>query len=311
MSELPADAALPATEAADPRYLLLDQWPPAAALDALWEAQMAAVAAVRPALPAIAAAACAAADRLRAGGRLIYCGAGTSGRIGVQDGAELPPTFDWPEDRLGLLIAGGAPALTRAVEGAEDRADLAVADMAEQSVTPTDVVVGLAASGTTPYVLACLSHARDAGALTIGIANSPGAALLAAADHAVLVATGAEPIAGSTRLKAGTSQKVVLNLFSTLVMLRLGRVWRGQMVDMVARNDKLRRRAVRMVCTLTGCGETAATNALARASGRVKLAVLLARGMTVAAATALLTEHEGDLGRAVSQSGRKDRASVQ
>ncbi len=291
---------LPATEGVDPRYLALDEWPSAAALDALLEAQMSAVAAVRPALPAIEAAAEAAADRLRQGGRLIYCGAGTSGRIGVQDGAELPPTFDWPEDRLGLLIAGGPDALTRAVENAEDSLDFAQADMAAQHVTATDVVVGLAASGSTPYVLACIGHARQAGALTIGIANSPDGRLLAEAEHSILVRTGAEPIAGSTRLKAGTSQKVVLNLFSTLVMLRLGRVWRGQMVDMVARNEKLRRRAVRMVRNLTGCGEEAARGALARCGGRVKLAVMAVHGMDGEEAASRLFHGGGHLGKALA-----------
>ena len=278
----------------------MDEWPTAVALEALWEAQMSAVASVRAALPAIGAAADAAAIRLRDGGRLIYCGAGTSGRIGVQDGAELPPTFDWPEARLGLLIAGGREALTRAVENAEDRADLAGADMDAQAVTPADVLVGLAASGGTPYVLACVAHARAAGALTIGVANSPGAKLLAAAEFPILVRTGAEPVAGSTRLKAGTSQKVVLNLFSTAIMLRLGRVYRGRMVDMVARNDKLRARAVRMVRELAGCDDAAARDALARADGRTKLAVLVLRGISVEQAEALLAAHEGQLGAALA-----------
>jgi N-acetylmuramic acid 6-phosphate etherase len=290
---------LPATEGVDPRYLGLEEWPSETALDALLEAQMAAVAAVRPALPALAAAAEQAAARLRRGGRLIYCAAGTSGRIGVQDGAELPPTFDWPEERLGLLIAGGAPALTRAVENAEDRVDLANADMAAQKPGPLDVVVALAASGATPYALACLARAREAGALGIGIANSEGAPLLTAADHAILVLTGAEPVAGSTRLKAGTAQKVVLNLLSTLIMLRLGRVYRGQMVDMVARNEKLRRRALRIVRQLTGCTEDDARAALARAGGRTKLAVLLLHGVDADEAAARLAASGGQLGAAL------------
>jgi N-acetylmuramic acid 6-phosphate etherase len=294
MSDAPP-GTLPATEGVDPRWLDLHAWPSATALDALLESQMAAVAAVRPALPAIAAAAEAAAARLRGGGRLIYCGAGTSGRIAVQDGAELGPTFDWPQDRLGLLIAGGAEALTRAVENAEDRSGLAEADMRAQRVAAQDVVVGLAASGATPYVLACLAQARAAGALTVGIANSPGAPLLAACDHAVLVQTGAEPIAGSTRLKAGTSQKVVLNLLSTLIMLRLHRVWRGQMVDMVPRNEKLRRRAARMLRTLTACDENQARDALARSDGSVKLAILLVHGLDAAEARARLTAADGNL----------------
>ncbi len=290
---------LPTTEGVDPRYLALDEWPSGVALDALLEAQLSAVAAVRPALPAIAAAAEAAAARLRGTGRLIYCGAGTSGRIGVQDGAELPPTFDWPPHRLGLLIAGGTPALTSAVENAEDRTDLAAADMEAQHVTASDVVIGLAASGATPYVLACLAYARQAGALTIGLANSPAAPLLTAADHPILVETGAEPISGSTRLKAGTSQKVVLNLLSTLIMLRLGRVWRGQMIDMVAANEKLRRRAVRMVRSLTDCSDDAARDALARAGGRTKLAILLLHGLAPDEAAARLAASGGHLGPAL------------
>jgi len=292
-------STLPATEGIDPRYIGLEEWPSEVALDALLEAQMAAVAAVRPALPAIAAAAEAAAMRLNRGGRLIYCGAGTSGRIGVQDGAELPPTFDWPEERLGLLIAGGPPALTRAVENAEVRIDLANADMDAQKPGPRDVVIALAASGATPYALACLARAREAGALAIGIANSAGAPLLTAADHAILLQTGAEPIAGSTRLKAGTSQKVVLNLLSTLIMLRLGRVYRGQMVDMVARNEKLRRRALRMVRQLTGCTEDDARIALTQAGGRTKLAILLLQGIDPDEAAARLAACQGQLGVAL------------
>jgi len=293
---------LPATEGTDPRYIGLEEWPPETALDALLEAQMAAVAAVRPALPAIAAAAEQAAHRLRQGGRLIYAGAGTSGRIGVQDGAELPPTFDWPEERLGLLIAGGTPALTRAIENAEDRTDLATTDMQAQNPGPQDVVIALAASGATPYALACLAHAREKGALTIGIANSQGAPLLAAADHPILIQTGPEPIAGSTRLKAGTSQKVVLNLLSTLIMLRLGRVYRGQMVDMVARNEKLRRRALRMVRHLTGCTEEEARAALAQAGGRTKLAILLLHGIDADEAASRLAACQGQLGAALKGS---------
>ncbi len=268
-----SETALPQTEASDPRMLALHEWPVATAAHALWEGQMAAVAAVRPALPAIAAAVEAAAARLADAGRLIYCGAGTSGRLGVLDGSELPPTFDWPEHRIHTLIAGGREALTRAIENAEDRVDLAKADCRAAEFGAADVVIAVAASGATPYALACARAAREAGALTIGIANSAGAPLLAACAHPILIETGAEPIAGSTRLKAGTSQKVVLNLLSTLIMIRLGRVWRGQMVDVVARNEKLRRRAERIVMTLTGCAEPEAREALAQTGGKAKEAV--------------------------------------
>jgi N-acetylmuramic acid 6-phosphate etherase len=290
-------ASLPTTEACDPRMLALDEWPALVAAHALWEGQLAAVSAVRPALPAIAAAAEAAAARLRRTGRLIYCGAGTSGRLGVLDASELPPTFDWPRDRLHHLLAGGQAALTQAVENAEDRVDQAEADVQAAKITDCDVVIALAASGGTPYAVTCAAMARARWALTIGIANSPGAALLDACDHAILVETGAEPIAGSTRLKAGTSQKVVLNLLSTLIMVRLGRVWRGQMVDMVARNEKLRRRALRMVRGLTGASEDAAREALARAGGKAKLAILLVHGMDADEASNRLAAAGGHLGK--------------
>jgi len=288
----------PATEAVSARYADLETWPPHAVMQALWEGQLAAVAALQPALPALTAAASAAAARLHGGGRLAYAGAGTSGRIGVQDGAELGPTFDWPPERLVFLMAGGEPALIRAVENAEDRADLALDDVTQAGLGPGDVLVGLAASGATPYTLGCVLAARDAGALTIGIANSPGSRLLEAAEHAILIETGPEAIAGSTRMKAGTAQKAALNLFSTAVMTQLGRVYRGRMVDMLARNEKLRRRAVRMLRELTGATTEQAAAALTQAGGRVKPAVLIVRGLRLTEAEALLAQHGGDLRRA-------------
>ena len=293
----------PVTEGVDPRMADLETWPAETVLAALWEGQLAAVAALRPALPSLAAAVVAAAARLRGGGRLAYAGAGTSGRIGVQDGAELGPTFDWPSERLLFLMAGGESALIRSAEGAEDRADVAEHDVRQAHLGPADVVVGVAASGATPYTVGAVGSARQAGALTIGISNSAGAPLLAAAEYAVLVETGPEAIAGSTRMKAGTAQKATLNLFSTAVMARLGRVYRGQMVDMNARNDKLRRRAVRMLRSLTGCNTEQAAAALAQTEGRVKLAVLVVRGMRRGDAAALLERCEGDLRRAEASLG--------
>ncbi len=273
-------------------------------MQALWEGQLAAVAAVAPALPALAAAASAAAECLRTGGRLAYAGAGTSGRIGVQDGAELGPTFDWPSDRVLFLMAGGEAALIRAAEGAEDRAEQGAADVREAGLGLGDVLVGVAASGSTPYTVACVAAAREAGATTVGIANSPGSALLDAAEHKVLIETGPEAIAGSTRMKAGTAQKIALNLFSTAVMTRLGRVYRGQMVDMNARNDKLRRRALRMLRALTGASTEQAAAALIEAGGRVKLAALIVRGLGAPEAERLLEEHGGDLRRAEAAGAR-------
>ena len=233
--------------------------------------------------------------RLARGGRLVYAGAGTSGRIGVQDGAELPPTFDWPPERLVLLIAGGEAALTRAIENAEDDAAAAVAAIERHAIGGDDVVIGLAASGATPFTVAALREAGRRGALTIGVANAVAAPLLDAAAHAIAVETGAEAVAGSTRLQAGTAQKVVLNLFSTLVMIRLGRVYQGLMVDMRATNEKLRRRAVRMLCHLSGRDEATVQDALARAKGKVKLARLVLEGVEPAAAQSLLERNGGSL----------------
>ncbi len=297
---VPLNPPLPATESVDPRYRDLDAWPTETALRALWEAQLAAVAAVGPALPALAAAATEAATRLRQGGRLVYAGAGTSGRIAAQDGAELPPTFDWPRDRLVLLMAGGPAAFTGAVEDAEDDEAAARAAIAAHAVGPDDVVLGVAASGGTKFTCACLEAAGARGALTIAVANSAAGRLLGVGAHKILAETGAEPLAGSTRLKAGTAQKVVLNLFSTLVMLQLGRVHDGLMVDMRPSNEKLRARGLRMLLGMTGADESAARTALASADGNVKLAVLLLRGLDAPAARALLARTNDRLREALA-----------
>lgn len=286
---------LPATEASSAQYEDLDAWDVPTILNVLWEGQLAAVSALGPALPALARATEAAVKRLAVGGRLAYAGSGSSGRIGVQDAVELMPTFDWPEDRLVLLMAGGNAALLRSMENAEDRADLAVASVAQHGIAAGDVLLGIAASGTTPFTVAAVRAARQQGALTIGIANSARTPLLEAAEFPVLIETGPEAIAGSTRMKAGTAQKVALNLFSTAVMVRLGRVYRGKMVDMQARNAKLRARAVRMLRELTDCSAAEARLALEGAGGKVKLAVLIVRGMEPAEAEALLVQHRGNL----------------
>lgn len=291
------------TEDASARYADLDAWDGPDILQALWEGQLAAVAAVGPALPAIEAAARAAEPGLREGGRLVYVGAGTSARIGVQDGAELPPTFDWPEAQLGFAIAGGEGALLRAVEDAEDSGADGAAWVDRAGLGARDTVVGLAASGTTPFTVEALQAARARGAVTVGISNNPGAPILREAAHGILAATGTEVLAGSTRMKAGTAQKVILNLFSTLVMIRLGRVYRGRMVAMRATNRKLRARGVAMVAELAGCGAEAAAEALGRAEGDIKRAVLIAGGATPARAEDLLLRHDGNLRRALNAAG--------
>lgn len=288
------------TETVSPRSRGLDTWSGAEILEALLEGQLAAVAAVRAVLPALDAAAAAAVARLRRGGRLVYVGAGTSGRIAIQDGVELTPTFSWPAERLVFLMAGGEPALLHAAEGAEDDAAAAEAAIDRAGVGPDDVVVGLAASGGTPYTVAAVRRARARGALTLGVANNPGAPLLEAAEHPLLLATGPEAIAGSTRMKAGTAQKVLANLFSTLVMVKLGRVHDGYMVDLRATNRKLVRRSLRMLMQLTGVGEAAAQAALDACRGRVKPAVLVLRGLTAEAAEAALEQAGGSLRAALA-----------
>src|SRR6516165_1510656 len=297
-----------ATEDVDPRFADLDAWSLASAMEAMWEGQLAAVAAIGRALPAITAATNAAREALGDHGRLIYVGAGTSGRVAVQDGAELTPTFAWPQERLHFIIAGGESAFVASVEGAEDDAVDAVKQIDAARLSQNDVVIAVSASGTTPFTEAALREAGAHRAVTIGVANNPGTALLASAKYPVLVETGRELIAGSTRMKAGTAQKVVLNLLSTGIMLRLGRIYRGMMVNMHTTNAKLQRRAERMVSRIAGCDTTAAAAALAHADGQIKLAALVARGFSVEKAQAVLTQCQGSLREALASSETDDSA---
>jgi len=287
------------TETDDPRFADVERWPTLSAVEAMLEGQLAAIAALKGQTDRIAAAAEAAAARLRKAGRIIYVGAGTSGRLAVQDGVELVPTYNWPPDRLVFLLAGGADAMTRSVEGAEDDADKARAELLAASVGSEDVLISVAASGRTPYAVAALEAARDRGALTIAIANNPATPLLEKADHAILADTGSEIVAGSTRMKAGTAQKAALNILSTAIMLRCGLVHRGLMVNMRASNAKLRDRARRMVATLAETDEARAAEALAHADNDLRQAVLIARGFSPQAAADRLTRTGGDLGDAL------------
>ena len=208
---------------------------------------------------------------------------------------ELHPTFGWPHDRLASLVAGGLPALTRSVEGAED--DAASGRLAAEALSlgPADVVVSVAASGTTPYTIAAQAAARAAGALTVALANNPGAALLAEAEFPVPLPTGAEFLAGSTRMAAGTAQKIALNLFSTRLMTELGRVYRGLMVGVVPSNAKLLARAHRIVAALAGVAPGTAANAHEAADGDIRLAVLMLDGMSRTTAQARLDAAGGNL----------------
>jgi N-acetylmuramic acid 6-phosphate etherase len=283
------------TERHSPRYSAIEAWSPADILEAMIEGQFAAVAAVRAARPALEEAALAIEPRLRDGGRLAYAGAGTSGRLAVQDGAELMPTFSWPQERLLLLIAGGREALVQSVEGAEDESAEAIRLVRRCAIETRDVLIAVAASGTTPFTLACLREAKQCGALTIAIANNRDTPLLAEAGHPIWLDTGPEPIAGSTRMKAGTAQRIALNLLSSLVMIRLGRVYRGLMVDLKAVNKKLLRRSEKILLELSGCSREEVQDALRRTDGNVKTALLLLEGCDLAEAARMLDRSGGHL----------------
>ncbi len=292
------------TERPSPRYSGIDLWDPADVLDAMIEGQFAAVAAVRAARGAIVGAARATQARLAQGGRLIYAGAGTSGRLAVQDGAELMPTFSWPRERLLLLMAGGRDALLQSIEGAEDESEEARRLVRRHAIGEGDVLLALAASGTTPFTLGCLREAKARGALTIGIANNSGTPILQESDHPIFLDTGTEPIAGSTRMKAGTAQRIVLTIFSSLVMILLGRVYEGLMVEVQAVNEKLVRRSENILQRLTGRSREEARAALDCANGNLKAAVLLLHGCDLPEASVILQRTGGQLRAALERIGR-------
>ncbi|HZW27223.1 MAG TPA: N-acetylmuramic acid 6-phosphate etherase [Trueperaceae bacterium] len=281
------------TEGIDPRYAGLDTWEAGRILEAVTDSNARAVAAVERALPALTRAAEGIEERLAGGGRLVYVGAGTSGRLGVLDAAELAPTFGY--DDVVVLMAGGGDAFTQAKEGAEDDVEAAVADLERAGVGRDDAVVGLAASGRTPYTVGAVRRARSLGAFTVGIANNPGAPLLEAADVGVLLDTGPEVLAGSTRLAAGTAQKAALNALSTTVMVRLGGSYDNLMVGMRPLNAKLVERAAGIVARATGRGLEEA-HALLQASGR-SIRVAIVMGLTGADEAAARSALEGTGGR--------------
>ncbi|MFI8232218.1 N-acetylmuramic acid 6-phosphate etherase [Streptomyces sp. NPDC085900] len=258
-------------------------------------------AAVAARLPAIAAAIDAIADRMARGGRLIYAGAGTAGRLGVLDASECPPTFNTDPEQVVGLIAGGPAAMVTSVEGAEDSADLARADLDALALTSADTVVGISASGRTPYAIAAVEHARRQGALTVGLACNADSALAAAAEHGIEIVVGPELITGSTRLKAGTAQKLVLNMLSTITMIRLGKTYGNLMVDVRASNEKLRARSRRIVALATGAPDEEIERALAATDGEVKNAILtLLADVDGHTAARLLEESGGHLRAALA-----------
>ena len=232
--------------------------------------------AIGKALPKIAAAVELLIETWSLGGRWIYVGAGTSGRIAALDAAECGPTFGVPLERVQAVVAGGETAATQAMEGDEDDRKTAIRDLESMDLRPEDTVVGLTASGYTPYVVSAIEHASDTGCSTVVICNNPGSELAEIAQIGIEVITGPEVLTGSTRLKAGTSQKLVLNMLSTAAFTHLGKVYENLMVDVQATNEKLRRRARRIVCEATGVGEEHAAELLTAAGGSVKLAIVMA-----------------------------------
>ncbi len=296
-AEPAADSPTPVrTEQAHDGHGGLAQYDTPALVAAFVADQALAAQAVQAAAPALARAVDAAVPRIRAGGRLVYVGAGTSGRLGVLDSVELHPTFSWPPERALALLAGGVGAMFLAVEGAEDDRAQGAADLLALAPTALDVVLLLAASGATPYALGACQAARGAGALTVGIVNNPGAALAGAAEIGVTLDTGPEVISGSTRLKAGTAQKIALNTFSSSLMVRLNKTYGPLMVDLRTTNAKLVRRALALTVRASGADEAGARAALAASGGRVKLAVVMLKaGVDAAEAERRLQAADGSV----------------
>jgi N-acetylmuramic acid 6-phosphate etherase len=290
------------TETPSQQHAQLDQYLDIDLVSAFIDDQFNAVRAVQAAAPRIAAAVAAAVPRMQAGGRLIYAGAGTSGRLGVLDSVELNPTFSWPNERALALLAGGNGAMFQAVEGAEDDSAQGAADLLALAPGPNDVVFLLAASGGTPYVLGALHAAREAGALTVGLANNADAPVALQAEIGITLDTGEEVISGSTRLKAGTSQKIALNTISSALMVRLHKVYGNLMVDLKPTNAKLVQRSVRLTMHATGVDEAAARATLEQCNFHVKVAVVaLLNQQSVEQARAALEQAQGSVRAALKK----------
>lgn len=296
------------TETINPRYRGLDTWSDADILDALWEGQARAVACVHKALPAISAAAIAMAERLGgSAGRIVYAGCGTSGRQAALDGMELGATFSWPDARVAFVLAEGQLLTPESARGGfEDDEDAARSAIGALKLGAADVLIAVSASGSTPYTCAAAEAAAAAGALVVAMAREAGSRLVRSASHAILLATGAEVIAGSTRMNAGTAQSSALGLLSSLAMTRLGQVHDGLMVGVRIDSAKLAQRAEDIVRAIAGCSEEVAAEALAATGGRVKPAVLVALGSAPAEAEALLKEAGGNLRLALRQRSCSD-----
>lgn len=293
------------TESPSLHHTRLDEYSVDELVGAFANDQLEAVNAVRAARGQIAAAVSATVPRLEKGGRLIYVGAGTSGRLGLLDSVELYPTFSWPRERAVALLAGGAQAVYQAAEGAEDDAEQGALDLNAIGIGPNDVVIALAAAGTTPYTLGALRAARQTGALTIGIANNVDVPLTREAEIGITLDTGSELISGSTRLKAGTAQKVTLNTFSSSVMVRLNKVYGNLMVDLKPTNAKLVRRAINLTMLATGCDDIAAQHHLEACGFQIKVAIVAIAGkLAIEAAAARIAAANGSVRVALADIGQ-------
>lgn len=291
-----------ATEQRNPATMNLDTFTPLQIAESMNREDQHAVEAVRAVLPQVATAISWAADALSCGGRIIYLGAGTSGRLGVLDAVECPPTFGVSYDTVVGLIAGGDHAFVKAEEGAEDRAEGGEEDLRAHSLVKDDLVIGLAASGRTPYVLGGLRYASSVGSRTVAIACNRGSEIGAVADLAIEPATGPEVLSGSTRLKAGTAQKLILNMISTGAMTGIGKVYENLMVDVKQSNEKLVTRAQNIVMEACDCSREQAEKALGSAGGSVKLAiVMLLLGCSAEEAESALSKAHGHVRQAVGR----------
>lgn len=289
------------TEQANPNSHNLDQLTPLELVDLFNQEDAKAIAAIAQAREALAEAISLTAKALRQGGRLFYIGAGTSGRLGVLDAAECPPTFCTPPEMVQGIIAGGAGALVRSSEGLEDRADDGASAIAQHQISDRDVVVGITAGGTTPYVQGALKAARQRGAATIFIACVPAEQVSLPVDVDIRLLVGPEILAGSTRLKAGTVTKLALNILSTGTMVQLGKVYGNRMVDVAVTNSKLHDRALRILCDLTELNREEATVLLERSDRNVKLGLTMHwTGLDKVASQRLLEENQGDLRKAIA-----------
>lgn len=300
-----AELAHLVSEARNPDTMQIDLMSTQDILAAMNEQDAKVAQAVKQVLPQIATAVDHIVDAFKAGGRLIYLGAGTSGRLGVLDASECPPTFGVPEGMVIGLIAGGDRALRHPIEGAEDNSELGRADLERINISARDVVVGIAVSGRTPYVIGALEHANEVGGTTVALSCNPDSAIARMADIAISPVVGPEALTGSTRLKSGTAQKLVLNMLTTASMIRIGKTYENLMVDLSVSNEKLAARAVRILVDVAGCTPEDADRYLSESRNNVKLAILMAlTGMDADDGTVALQQADGFLRRAAGERPR-------